>query len=106
MHPELEAVIAADEECRSRLTHAESRRERELAAARSRRDATIDKRRTAALESLQAEIAAIRAEGDARLAEMRNQQTTYLASLSKTGEEKFEDAVRAWLAIVCGSEKR
>ena len=106
MHPDLEAVIAADEECRSRLTLAESHRDRDLADARARRDAAIGKRRAAALEAVERELADIRADGDARLKTITDQQREYLASLAKSGDEKFDTAVQTYLAIVCGSESR
>lgn len=106
MHPDLEAVAAADEECRSRLTLAEARREREVATARGQRDSSIEKRRTAALEALERELAAIRSDGDAKLAEIRDQQRLYLENLAKTGDEKLAIAVKTYLSIVCGSEGR
>jgi len=106
MHPDLEAVIAADEECRSRLTLAQSHRERDLADARARRDATIEKRRAAARDALEQELASIRAEGDSRLKATADQQRAYLASLAKAGEAQFDAAVEAYLAIVCGAEQQ
>ena len=106
MHPDLEAVIAADEECRSRVTLAESRREREIAAARAQREAAIEKRRAAAIEAVEREVAAIRSEGDARLADLREQQRLYLQSLAKAGEENFDAAVQRYLSVVRGREGR
>jgi DNA anti-recombination protein RmuC len=106
MHPDLESVIAADEECRSRLTLAESRRDRDIAAARAKRDATIDRRRADAVAALERELAAIRAEGDKRLGDLGEQQKTYLAKLAAIGDERFAEAVKKYLAIVCGAEER
>ncbi|HLJ73455.1 MAG TPA: hypothetical protein VKU62_02635 [Thermoanaerobaculia bacterium] len=106
MHPDLEAIVAADEECRSRVTLADSRRERDVSAARAKRDASIETRRAAALEALKRELAAIRSEGDQRLVEIREQQKVYLESLAKNGEAKFAAAVDKYLSIVCRTEER
>ncbi|HUK34698.1 MAG TPA: hypothetical protein VLV86_12335 [Vicinamibacterales bacterium] len=105
MHRDLEAVVAADEECRSRLTLAESRRERDIAAARATCDAAIEQRRAAAIASLEQELAAIRAGGDARVAEVRQKQTAYLAALAKRGEDQFDLAVQRYLSIVGATVK-
>jgi DNA anti-recombination protein RmuC len=106
MHPDLDAVVAADEECRSRLALVQSRRDRDLTAARSQRETTIEQKRAAALETLERELASIRVEGDARLTKIREQQQQYLDALSKIGDEKFDTAVQTYLAIVCGAENR
>ncbi|HEX7676982.1 MAG TPA: hypothetical protein VF713_02580, partial [Thermoanaerobaculia bacterium] len=74
---------------------------RELAAARAARDAAIEARRREADESLQGELQAIRAEGDARVAEILRQQEQYLATLADAGERMIDDAVALYLRIVC-----
>lgn len=106
MHPDLEAIVATDEECRSRLTLAESRRERDGIAASTTRDASIEKRRAAAANAVEQELAAIRSEGDTHLAEMRERQKQYLATLAKSAEERFAEAVELYVAIVCRPEDR
>ena len=50
MHLDLDAIVAADEEARSRVTVAEQRHERDAAAARAARDAAITARSAAASE--------------------------------------------------------
>lgn len=100
MHPDLESIVAADEEARARVKAAEERRERLLAEARAERDAAVAARKAAAEEALQREIDALRAEGDARVEEIRKRQTEYLRALAETGERKFAEAVRAWQRIV------
>lgn len=105
MHPDLAAIVAADEECRSRVTLAEERRERDLAAARAERDAVIARRAAAAREALESELKAIRADGDARLRELRDKQQGYLAALAAAGEKRFEEAVQIYLRIICMPEE-
>ncbi len=41
MHPDLEAIVSADEECRSRVALAEQRHDRLVAAARGERDTVV-----------------------------------------------------------------
>jgi hypothetical protein len=101
MHPDLDAIVSTDEEARSRVALAESRRERELTAARAARDASIDARRREAGQALDGELQAIRAEGDARLAAIQRQQEQYLAGLAEAGERKIDDAMTLYLRIVC-----
>ena len=101
MYPDLDAIVSSDEEARSRVALAENRRERELAAARAARATAIEARRREADESLQGELQAIGAEGDARVAEILRQQEQYLATLADTGERTIDDAVALYLRIVC-----
>jgi hypothetical protein len=101
MHLDLDAIVAADEEARSRVTVAEQRHERDAAAARAARDAAITARSAAASESLDSELEAIRAEGDARLERLRSEQSQYLATLAEAGERNLDEAVRQYLRIVC-----
>ncbi len=103
MHPDLEVIVSADEEARSRVTLAEQRRERALADACAARDSAIEARRSEVSAVFGAEVDAIRAEGEARVAELRRQQAQYLSSLTVAGEQKFEEAVALYLRIVCGA---
>lgn len=105
MHPDLDAIVAADEECRSRVKLAEQRRERDLASARAARDAAIARRTGAAHDTLDSELQAIRAEGEARFDEARNKQAQYLTALAEAGERKLEEAVQIYLRIVCTPEE-
>ena len=100
MHSDLEAIVAADEEARSRVALAEERRERELGAARAACDAATARRRAEVQAALDAELHAIEAAGDARLTELRARQEQYLAALREAGTRRFEEAVAAWLRIV------
>lgn len=101
MHPDLEAIVSADEEARSRVTLAETRRDRDVLAARTARDAAAAAELREASDVLDREIAVIRADGDARIAELHRQQEQYLASLAAAGERKFDDAVALVLRMVC-----
>ena len=101
MHPDLEVIVSADDEARARVAFAEERRERELKAARSDRDGALDARKAEASDALDRERAAIRGEGDAKIAELQRRQHEYLTALSSAGERNFEAAVSLYLRIVC-----
>jgi DNA anti-recombination protein RmuC len=103
MHSDLEAIVAADEEARSRIQLAETSRDRDLDAARAARDAAVEARRNAAQEALDHELRTIRDEGDRRLAELRAQQQAFLAAVSAAAETKFDEAVAAYVRIVGGA---
>ena len=102
MTPDLQTVVAADEEARARVEMAETRRERDVASARAARDAAILSRRNAAQEELDRELRAIRDDGERRLGEMKAQQAAFLAALAAAGDAKFDDAVAAYARIVGG----
>jgi len=102
MTREIEAVAAADEEARSRVSLAEARRERELAAARAARDAEVRARRDAAQQALDRELRAIADDGERRGAAIKSQQASFLAALAAAGEAKFGEAVAAYARIVGG----
>jgi vacuolar-type H+-ATPase subunit H len=101
MHPDLETIVAADEEARSRVAFAEERRQREVSAARAERDASIAARKKAATDALENELQVIRAEGDSRIETPRKQQDQYLASLAAAGELRSNDGVALFLRTVC-----
>ena len=101
MHPDLETIVAADEEGQARVALASERADRELNEARSARDTSIDDRRREARDAIEAELRAIRSAGDARIAELQRQQDEYLRALAKGGEQRFDEAVAAYLRIVC-----
>ena len=101
MHADLERIVSADEEARSRVELAEQRRERELTAERAARDAAIDGRRREAQEALERELQAIRSEGDAQVAALQRRQEQYLAALTAAGERRFDEAVTLYRRIVC-----
>jgi len=101
VHADLERIVSADEEARSRVALAEQRRERELTAERAARDAAVETRRREAQEALERELQAIRSEGDVQVAALRRQQEEYLAALTIVGERRFEEAVALYRRIVC-----
>lgn len=101
MHSDLELIVSADEEARARVALAEQRHERETTAARTTRDTAIDTRRKDAADALERELELIRADGEARVAALQEQQTEYLRTLAEAGERKFDEAVKLYLRIVC-----
>jgi vacuolar-type H+-ATPase subunit H len=101
VHADLERIVSADEEARSRVALAEQRRERELTTGRTGRDASIEARRREAHEALDRELQAIRSEGDARVDELRRQQEQYLTTLTASGERRFDEAVALYRRVVC-----
>lgn len=101
MHADLERIVSADEEARSRVALAEQRRERELTAERAARDAAVDARRREAQEALEQDLQAIRSEGDGQVAALQRQQEEYRATLTAAGERRFDEAVALYRRIVC-----
>lgn len=101
MHIDLEAIVSADEEARSRVAMAEEARDRDLSAARAARDSDIAGRRRETQDAFDRELRAIRDEGQARVAELQKQQAAYLLTLAEAGEQRFEEAVAVYLRIVC-----
>lgn len=101
MHSDLELIVSADEEARARVALEEQRREREVTAARTKRDDAIAARRTEATAALERELQVIREDGDARVAELQRQQEQFRAALDEAGERKFDEAVALYLRIVC-----
>ena len=101
MHPDLERIVSADEEARSRVTLAEERHDRDVSAARAERDAAIDVRRKEAFDALERELRFIRDDGDRRTGELQRKQALYLTALAEAGERKFDEAVELYLRFVC-----
>ena len=101
MHPDLELIVSADEEARARVALEEQRHDRQVTAARATHDAAIDARRKEAAGALERELQLIRADGDARVAALQEQQQEYLRTLEEAGERKLGEAVRLYLRIVC-----
>ena len=99
MHPDLEAIVSADEEARSRVTLEEDRRARELSEVRTVSDASIDSRRRAESDALETELRVIREDGDARIAALQRQQSEFLSALAANGERRFDEAVAVFLRI-------
>lgn len=100
MHPDLESVVAADEEARARVANAERRQESALAAARVECDAAVASRRAEAAAQLDGEIHAITREGEARAAEARTRNADYLRLLGEAGDRAFDQAVEQYTRIV------
>jgi len=106
MHPDLEAILAADEESRARLAFATSAAERRLEELRAAAAAAKQQRVAAAQEALAAELAAIRRDGDGRMDELKRAHDEQLRSLAEIGDRQFEIAVRTYIDIVCNPEAK
>lgn len=102
MIPELEAIVAADEESRARLSFAEQRRERDVAAARAQHERSAGDLQRESCDALETEIAAIREESDREIAKLRRSHDRYLAALAETGERQLERAAELYAQIVGG----
>lgn len=98
----LEHILSVDEECRSRVAFAEKQIARAIAEARAERDRAIESRANAAAAALQAELDAIREEGEKRIAERRTALAGYLDRLAAAGEQNLEAAARLYAAIIRG----
>ncbi|HEX9163255.1 MAG TPA: hypothetical protein VF980_16230 [Thermoanaerobaculia bacterium] len=102
MADELDRIFAADEECRSRLAFAQNQIERQLEEAARERERAIAEQQRAVAEALERELAAVRAEGDARIAVRGAALDDYLRRLDERGEECFEAAAQMYARIVRG----
>lgn len=99
----LDAIVAADEEARARVTFAEKRLQRDIGTARADRQHEDAARHAAAEQALAAELAAIENETAVELDELRQAHETYLRALAAEGERNLEEAARTYAAIVRGS---
>ena len=104
MNSDLEAIIAADEESRARVAAALKASQQRDDNARAVAEAERQQRLSAAEAEIAAELLAIRHEGDAAVEELRRAQQTQLRMLESIGEAQFENAVRAYIDIVCAPE--
>lgn len=102
MPDELAQILAVDEECRSRVAFEQKRIERELAEIEQERQNVLREQERAAAEALAEELAKIRAEGDARIAERHGAAGEYLKRLAERGEERLEAAAQLYAGIIRG----
>lgn len=103
MSSALEAIIAADEEARARVTFAERRLHRDVEGARAERQRDDDARRAPAEQELAAELAAIEAQSASEIEQSRRAHEEYLRALAAVGERELEEAARTYAAIVRGT---
>ena len=100
MRAELEAVVAADEEGRSRLSSADERAGRDVAAVREEVERQMTDRRRDAEAALESELAAIRAEGDAAVAALHAREAAYRKTVAEAASARLEPAARIYARIV------
>jgi hypothetical protein len=99
---ELEVIVAADEESRARLSFDGKRLDRDLEAARGAHERAAAARKQESCDTLESELAAIRAESDVEIAKLRASQEQYLAALAEAGERQLEAAAELYAQIVGG----
>jgi len=102
MTSELEAIVAADEESRARLSFAGQRRERDVASARARHEQSAEELRRDGCDALETEIAAIREASDREIETLRRSHERYLAALAEAGERRLAHAAELYAQIVGG----
>ncbi len=102
MSDDLAQILAVDEECRSRVAFEGKRIERELAEIEQERQRVLREEERAAAEALAEELAKIRAEGDAVIAERHAAAGDYLKRLAAAGDEQLEAAAQLYARIVRG----
>lgn len=105
MTADLEKILLADEECRTRLAFAQKQLARALEDARAERQKLIEARQTAAAAALGREVAAIREEGEKQIAARRSALDAYLARLAAAGVEQLESAARTYAQIIAGDSE-
>ena len=100
MRRELEQIVAADEEARSRVAFAEEQSARAVRAANDSADLLITSKRRTAAKQLEDEVDAIRAEGEAQIAEIRARDDDYLARAREAGEQQLQSAAELYARII------
>jgi vacuolar-type H+-ATPase subunit H len=100
MRAELEAIVAADEEAWSRVSSADERAGRAVAAAREEVERQIADRKQNSEEVLDRELAAIRAEGEAAVGELRARGTAYGQTVAAAAAARLEEAARLYTRVV------
>ncbi len=101
---QLDEILAADEECRSRISFAEKLKVREIDAARASHDQAVASQAAAAEAALEQEIRGITAAAERLVIEQRNVHDEYLRRLDEAGERKLEDAARLYTQIIAGEQ--
>lgn len=100
MHPELEAILSADEESRARLQQAQTAARLRLEAAGAERERRRRERHDAALRTLEEEVKSIIEQADRAIAERRRRRLLYLETRRLAAEKSFARAVEAYIRIV------
>jgi vacuolar-type H+-ATPase subunit H len=100
MRPELETIVAADEEARSRLSSAEERARRDTLAVREEVERRIAERGQTAEAALETELAAIRGEGERAANELRAREESYRDAVAAAAASRLEEAARRFAQIV------
>jgi vacuolar-type H+-ATPase subunit H len=100
MRAELEAVVAADEEARSRVSSAEERARRDVAAVREEVERQVADRRRAAEAALESELAAIRDEGDTAVAALHAREAAYRKTVTDGAAARVDAAAQLYARIV------
>jgi len=104
MRSELEEIIAADEECRSRVAFTQELKARSVEEARVGRQKAIDEQRLGAEAALDDEIALLRAEGESTVGQKRIEAEHYRRRVAEEGERILERAANVYAGIIRGVE--
>lgn len=100
MRRELEQIVAAGEEARSRTTFAEEQGVLAIRAARDAADLAVETKLRASAAELEREVAAIRAAGESSVAETHARDDDYLARARDAGARQLEAAARLYASII------
>lgn len=100
MTPELEAIVAADEEARARLEAARRSAEARVAAVRAEVARDRRERALARAAGLQENLAAIAAETDRQVDLRKSRRIEYLAGIKESARERLSEAAEAFERIV------
>ena len=104
MRSDLEEIIAADEECRSRIAFTEKLKARSVEEARAARQKAIDEQRRGAEAALDDEIALLRAEGESTVGGKLIEAERYRRRVAEEGERILERAAKVYAGIIRGVE--
>ena len=104
MRPELDEIIAADEESRSRVSFTEKLKTRSVESARTARREALHQQRIAAEATLDDEIALQRAEGESIVGGKQIEAERYRRRVAEEGQRILEQAAKVYAGIVRGEE--
>lgn len=104
MHPDLAAVVEADEEARARVSAARAERERRIEAARAERAARDAAALDAARREVEAEAARVVAEATAEAGRREVARRAWLEARREQAEGRLDEAAELWARLVEGED--
>ena len=100
MNPDLESILASDEEARARIETARRDAEARIAAARRELVRLGEQRAAARMAEVEGRVRAVGEAAEKRSTERHRSRQEYLSGTRRAAQLRLPDAVEAWLRIV------